>query len=373
MTMWPMPDASPPYPSDFMRPTALRPSHRHQRLLSGFTLVEVLVSMVILAMMMLIITTVISQAQRSWKNASSKVSQFREARRAFDTITRNLRQATIDTHREFAWGNKNYSKDPMAAPDGLTRNATLGIKFGPASQIVSGGSSAAELPGYAVVFQAPLGKTAMGEGSSVDISHLKSLLCARGYYVQFGSDESFLPQGLKSRLQPKYRYRLFEYQPNTENNSVYGPDNQAWKQISLGNARVEIRPVADNIIMLGLAVAFSSTNTSSTPTLAGNTADTLEYEFDSYTSGDRTKMKRLPRYVEVFMIAMDEESAARLAQINGTSAPDPIRSSGATFTKTSDLYKDPGGDLSRVRNYMDKQRLNYRIFNTSVLILGAES
>lgn len=340
----------------------------------AFTLVEVLVSMVILAMMMLIITTVISQAQRSWKAASSKVSQFREARLAFDTITRNLRQASIDTHRTFLWGTATYSSDPLAPPSGSGRTAHLGIKFDAASRLVSGGGGAAELPGHAVIFQAPLGKTAMGEGSSVDISGLKNLLCTRGYFVQFGTDASFLPIGLASRLQAKYRYRLYEYQPNTENNTVYNvAGNQEWATIELSDARNTVRPLADNILMLGFAVSFASPAADSVPRLAGNSDEmSLEYGFNSYEAPEAAKRFRLPRYAHIFMIAMDEESAARLAQIHNTSPPDSVRSSGATFTSPNQLFGQTG-DLAKVRAYMDSQRLNYRIFNSAVLIVGSES
>lgn len=339
----------------------------------AFTLVEVLVSMVILAMMMLIITTVISQAQRSWKAASSKVSQFREARLAFDTITRNLRQASIDTHRTFLWGTATYSSDPLAPPSGSGRYAHLGIKFDTANRLVSGGGGAAELPGHAVIFQAPLGKTAMGEGSTVDISGLKNLLCTRGYFVQFGTDASFLPLQLASRLQAKYRYRLYEYQPNTENNTVYNiSSNQDWATIDLSDARNTVRPLADNILMLGFAVSFASAATDTVPRLAGNSETNLEYGFNSYEAPEAAKKYRLPRYAHVFMIAMDEESAARLAQIHNTSPPDTVRSSGATFTSPNQLFGQTG-DLAKVRAYMDSQRLNYRIFNSAVLIVGSES
>lgn len=339
----------------------------------AFTLVEVLVSMVILAMMMLIITTVISQAQRSWKAASSKVSQFREARLAFDTITRNLRQATIDTHRTFLWGTATYSSDPLAPPTGSGRIAHLGIKFDTASRLVSGGGGSSELPGHAVVFQAPLGKTAMGERSSVDISGLKNLLCTRGYFVQFGSDSNFLPVGLASRLQAKHRYRLFEYQPNTENNAVYNESgDQGWATIELNDAGNTVRPLADNILMLGFAVSFATPASESVPRLAGNSETNLEYAFNSYEAPEAAKRFRLPRYAHVFMIAMDEESAARLAQIHNTSAPDTVRSSGATFTSPNQLFGQ-SGDLAKVRAYMDSQRLNYRIFNSAILILGSES
>lgn len=345
---------------------------RSRRIVRGFTLVEVLVSMVILAMMMLIITTVISQAQRSWKAASSKVSQFREARLAFDTITRNLRQASMDSHREFLYGNKTYSTDPLQPPNGSGRFAHLGIKFGRASAIVNGGGTASDLPGHAVVFQAPLGKTAMGEDAPTNLSGLKNLLCIRGYFVRFGTDASFLPAGLVSRLQPKFRYRLYEYQPNTENNTVYNiADGQGWASIRMDDATNTIRPIAENILMLGFGVSFSMP-ADSEPRLAGAASINLEYDYDSYNAPSDANKHRLPRYVQVFMIAMDEESAARLAQIHNTSPPDSVRSSGATFTNPSQLFGQ-NGDLAKVRAYMDSQRLNYRIFNSSVLILGSES
>ena len=338
---------------------------------TAFTLVEVLVSMVILAMMMLIITTVISQAQRSWKAASSKVSQFREARLAFDTITRTLRQASLDSHRTLMYGNETFSTEPLQPPDGSGRTAHLGIKFGMASNLVDGGGSSSLLPGHAVVFQAPLGKTAMGEGTDTDISGLKNLLCVRGYFVEFGTDASFLPKELVSRLQPRYRYRLYEYQPNTENNTVYNISNgQGWTSIRKDDAKNTLRPIADNILMLGFAVSFALPS-GSEPRLAGSSVS-LEYNYDSYNAPSDAMKHRLPRYVQVFMIAMDEESATRLAQIHNTSPPDSVRSSGATFTNPSQLYGE-SGDLARVRAYMDSQRLNYRIFNSSVLIMGSES
>jgi uncharacterized protein (TIGR02599 family) len=352
-----------------------------RRRAAAFTLVEVLVSMVILAMMMLIITSVISQAQRSWKAASSRVSQFREARLAFDTITRNLRQASMDAHRQFIWGKDYYSTDPLAPPDGSARTADLGIKFAEAKNLVSGGNEK-NLPGHAVVFQAPLGKTNLGtastgsgDGSPGDpaFDNLKSLLCVRGYFVQFGTDASFLPEGLGSRLQAKNRYRLFEYQPTAEKNAVYTVNRgQEWAQISLSDAVNEIRPVAENILMLAFAVSFAEPSENSKPSLAGDTAGKLQYGYDSYNASDPALKHRLPRYVQVIMIAMDEESAARLEQKSGGSPPDSVGASGAQFTSPDRLYGE-SGDLAKVRNYMDEARLNYRIFSASVLVIGSES
>lgn len=322
--------------------------------------------MVILAMMMLIITSVIGQAQRSWRSASSRVSQFREARQAFDTVTRNLRQATIDTSRDFYYSNGTpVPATPLEAPAGYRVQAKLGFKIDRADNIVKGAGGSANLPGHAVVFQAPLGKT----GDSF-FDPLNNLLCARGYFVMFGSDSDFVPRKLASRLQSKYRYRLMEYQPNTEDNTVYGPDARDWTTLNYTRVQENIHPVAENIVMLALGASFTpaSTGASTAPDLASAASSEFQYVYDSYVEGGGLgSAYRLPHTVQVVMVAMDEESASRLAQQLGSSAPNPVGASGASFTTPSQLK----GDLEKLTNYMNEKRINYRVFSSSVLILAA--
>jgi len=105
---------------------------------------------------LLIITQVIGQAQRSWRSASSRVTQFREARIAFDTITRNLRQATLNSYRNFFYlstGNQ-VPADVRETPDGYKRYAELGFRTDNAATIVSNAGGVDALPGHAVMFQA---------------------------------------------------------------------------------------------------------------------------------------------------------------------------------------------------------------------------
>ena len=67
---------------------------------AGFTLVELLVSMSILSILLLLLTQLLDQVQRTWKYSESRVSQFREAGVAFDVITKNLAQASLHNYFE---------------------------------------------------------------------------------------------------------------------------------------------------------------------------------------------------------------------------------------------------------------------------------
>ena len=335
----------------------------------AFTLVEVLVSMVILAMMMLIITSVISQAQKSWRTASSRVTQFREARQAFETVTRNLRQATINSYRDYTFGAANTSvpDNPLDPPTGYKLQAQLGIKLDTAVNLVQGGGGSANLPGHAVIFQAPLGKTA-----TIEFDPLNNLLCARGYFVMFGSDSDYVPRGLASRLQSKYRYRLMEYQPNTETNGVYGPTTGDWATINYGSEKDNIHPVAENIVMMALGASFTPATSGPTeaPDLASEQKNPIQYSYDSYQeAGNASSAYRLPHTVQVVMVAIDEASASIVAQKMGDAAPNPVGASGASFTEPTKLKED----LAKLTKYMQDQRINYRVFSSSVLILAAGS
>jgi uncharacterized protein (TIGR02599 family) len=74
------------------------------------------------------------------------------------------------------------------------------------------------------------------------------------------------------------------------------------------------------------------------------------------------------------MVALDEASAAKLADKNGTSMP--VLGSGL-FTATAKLFDDPAtgqpadGDLSRLSTELANQRLNYRVFTSHVSIRAA--
>ncbi len=332
---------------------------------TGFTLVEVLVSMVILLMMMLIITQVIGTVQRTWRQASSRLSQFREARGAFDTITRGLAQATINSYRTYDYG---YGGPPglptsaLQAPVGYVRTAELGIKMGLTDSMFKLGAQNLT-PGHAVLFQAPLGYT--------DDSYLRTLdrlLCVRGYFVYFSNDIDFLPVGLSGRLESKSRFRLYEYQPTTETNMVFSDTatgtHDAWTTVTRKDALDNSRPVAENILTLIMAPSFPQATGGGAPVLFSQGSKAESYSFSSYIAGNN--QYQLPSSIQVVMVAMDEETATRVAQQYGSSPPQLFPS---RFTNPANL----NNDLKLVRESLLKQKINFRIFTSTVTIPAADS
>ena len=338
--------------------------------------------MVILAMIMLIITQVIGQAQRSWRSASSRVTQFREARIAFDTITRNLRQATLNSYRNFYYFSSKgqVPVDVKEAPDGYKLYAELGFRTDQAATLVSNAGGADALPGHAVMFQAPLGKSitpsAIPGVSKYD--QLKSLLCIRGYYVRYSSDSNYVPVGLRGKLTEKYRYRLYEYRPPSEVNEAYsqavtGSPSGDWTNLNVATSASYIAPVAENIVALVLAPSFvDQESTSSAPSISSLERGTL-YSYNSFTgvqgsSSIAVGEHRLPRSVLVTLVAIDEESAKRLAEQNGGSSPNLLGKAGVSFLNP-DTYDQ---EMNSLKQTLTELRMNYRVFSSSVLIPGAD-
>ena len=69
--------------SRVMRPPFIHSPHAKNK---GFSLVEILVSLAVLAILLLINVQVIDQVQSTWAASNARVSQFREARTAFDIL-----------------------------------------------------------------------------------------------------------------------------------------------------------------------------------------------------------------------------------------------------------------------------------------------
>lgn len=115
----------------------------------GFSLIELMVAMGILSVLMLMLTMVLDQIQSSWRSAESRISQFREARVAFDLMTKNLSQASLNTY----WDLKDENSDGLV--DGYFRTSELHFEVMPASKL--GATGTQEPVGHAVFFQAPLG------------------------------------------------------------------------------------------------------------------------------------------------------------------------------------------------------------------------
>ena len=391
--------------------TARRRGGDSQRLQGGaFTLIELLVSITFLVILMLVVTQVIGMVQRTWVRANSRVSQFREARRAFDTIARNLSQATLNTY----WTNnlQQLSSDALGgaiqSPTSYKRQSELHFICGPTSTILPQ-ASGSNYPGHAVFFQAPLGMVRFDTLGTVNTANLTNLLCGRGYFVELGSDASyrptFLSQAPYTTIVPvKSRLRLMEYSPTAEMNRIYDSayrsnpgDIRQWYQntasgalaneVQTGNdkststGRYFTRPIAENI--LALIISPQIENTSTNGTVAASVYSIApNYLYDSALVGNSTSSTSpqgtqhlLPPLLKITMIALDERSGDSMASsVNSAVQSKVLQGLSGLFQSassyTSDLEGTPDSP-GALNTLLLGAKLNYRVFTTTIALKQA--
>ena len=368
----------------------------------GFTLIEMLVSMAVLALMLVMLTEVLSSAQKIWSTSISSTQQFREARVAFEAMNRRISQAIINTYWDY---------DNPNSPKYYVRQSDLAFICGPRDGILKNSmtqpTDTGNKDGYtdAIFFIAPLGYTATNDATA-GVNQLNSLLNAWGYYIAYESDVSGRPpflQAATSIIPIKKRFRLYEFRQPSESLQIYkdnyigetyasgtgiltiqqsGAQNngtrvavdltRAWYQSILapsGSASdstlipqngstfsdgSEARIIADNII----ALIISPRN----PGLYRNNAPYPDfyyapnYYYDSrgclingtlLTGSSASNNSQivntgntLPPMVQVTMIALDETSAARYDLLH--SKEPPLLAAGGGFFQTISKDNPPG-------------------------------
>ena len=352
-----------------------RPACRRRRFQPAFTLVEILVSLAVLAILLLISAQVIGTVQSTWTTSNARISQFREARTAFDIITRNLSQASLNTYLDY---NDSYLQSGATAavntaPTNYVRKADLRFLCGPAEDLLVTGGDESQLPGHAIFFQAPL-----GVAHDPAYAGLDRLLCARGYFVQFTSDEFFRPAWLPSS-EPRYRYRLMEFSPPAERNLIYSNTNTDWYSAAgvpldtseSATNRGLTRPIADNILALVISPMLETDPTSGvTPT---SIAPSFRYDSrpasETGGTGQEATKHLLPPLVRVVLVAIDERSAERLSF--GSASEPPFGAEISSLITTGDADQ-LNVTLEEVARRLRDRRVNYRIFSSTVVLRGAK-
>ncbi len=393
---------------------------------AAFTLVEMLVSVTFLVILMMLVTQLVGIVQRGWVRTSSKVSQFREARLAFDLISRNLSQATLNTYSEMRYDSLGQDQTQQAIKSARSyfRQSELQFVSGPTNQLFTSGGGGGLYPGHAVFFQAPLGVTeltqqapASGSGggggpqATANTESLVNLLCARGYFVEWGDDTPYRPQFLNtSNVVPvRSRFRLIQYSPSAEKNRIYAPafrlidpvdrtktvaaNSRMWFQDVLDQSnRVQdnegstpsnirsapTRPVAENILALVISPRSETDNGTAT---SSPTACAPLYLYDSVLEtnpgavpnpvfGSQGTRHLLPPLVQVTMIAMDERSGEFLSRPENNSIMSEISQQiGNMFQNASDFSKEIGstdGQLGTLDQLLLSKRINYRVFTATI-------
>lgn len=333
---------------------------------SAFTLVELLVSTAIVALLLVILLSVTSQVTAGWRHTSGRAEQFRQARESFDAISRRLGQATLNTYWDY--------NDP-ASPTNYVRQSELRFISGATETIAGAAPASRRWPGHGIFFQSPLGASEPGQ---TNLSGLNSLLNTWGYFVEFGDDTSFRPSILDgSGVEPRHRFRLCEFIQPADQLSVYqhtsGRESNEPKNLSYtentwfaptlrqaGPSR-PVHTLAENVIALVILPRLTPQEDATGALLAP------DYRYDSTETRSNPAINpknQLPPLAQITMVVLDENSARRLE--NGATMPD---------LGLDQLFQDAGryeADLATLEKTLIDQHLGYRVFTTSVRLKGAK-
>ncbi len=358
----------------------------------GFTLVELMVSMVILIAIMGIIFTFTQQTSKVWKNTTGKVEAFRNARAAFDAMTRTLSQATLNTYYDYVDSNGNFRGSGMSSgsisqafiPYSYARQSELHFICGQGSTLLTGMTSYTPVT-HAVFFQAP-----MGESTNSAYVNLDKLLNACGFYVAYGPDPS-VPSFLgTSSAMSRYRYRLMQFTQPADALSVYltsptvNPTSWFTSSISPVPASSANFVLAENVVALIFWPKLSAGDQTASNAL------TSDYSYDSRSAGTfstansssgtikewKVTYNQLPPVMKVTMVAIDEASALKLG--NTTTAPNAKVGLTSTLFTVATYPTTPGQqnqlqiDLKTLEDSLSAAHLNFRVFETEVSIRGAK-
>ena len=386
----------------------------------AFTLVELLVSMVVLSLLLVLLVQLTKATQQTWTYTVGKVEQFREAREAFESITRRLSQATLNTYWDYG-----YTAGPLGnVPNSYLRQSELRFISGNTTDLTLATAPALTRPTHAIFFQAPLGVVGL-VNQSISYHGLDNLVNSWGYCIEYSDDSTTRPPfltGLRNPPPLRNRFRLIEFTEPSESLSIYTREtnmnqkppgttdaalgtggnaaykDKTWFTDAMGQpgAQYELdgqtpRPVhvlAENIVALVLLPKL--TKQDQTPTTGTNTYTDASlspnYLYDSTLTSNASSTglpdryinpkNQLPALVQVTMVAVDEASYSRTLG-NVTQAPDLTLNSGNPLFQTVGDTTNPdvpgyAADLRTLQNKLQGLHLTYRVFTTTVSIKAAK-
>lgn len=137
---------------------------------NGFTLVELMVSVVLITLLTLLLVSMTNSAASTWRYTTARIEQFRGADIAFEAIARRLSQASLNTYWDY---------DNPTVPKKYLRQSDLRFVAGDAEILLK--PATLRRPTHSVFFQAPLGYV----GDTTNFGGLDNLINTWGYYVEF--------------------------------------------------------------------------------------------------------------------------------------------------------------------------------------------
>ena len=382
------------------------PPHSSRR--KGFSLVEMMVSIAVLAMLLVLVLQMLEQMQRTWKTTRHNVTEFKSARSGFEEMSRRLSQATLNSYWGYKYGTLSRNGVSVRYGQAVIPESELHFVSGPANILFGSEKprNGASRTTHAVFFQAPFGicfDADKKDSTRLEFEQLNRLLNAWGYLVEFNTDALDRPRFLSQlnnapTIRP--RYRLMEFRQPTEYLQVYRTnkgeglrdlntqtrgDYYKWFTDGLFGVNSEynavadapegksffrtLRPVAENIIGMILQPRESAVEESKQQKVAlapEYLYDSRRWQWSRNTTLPISKKSRhqVPPILDVTFIAVDDASFSNFASRKGIkeSADDPKLIEDTLFVRAENYDLD----MLALQTKLDKEKLDYRVFTSSI-------
>jgi uncharacterized protein (TIGR02599 family) len=338
---------------------------------NGFTLVELLLSIALIALLVIILASMTNATAFSWRYTSAKIEQFRGAETAFETISRRLSQATLNTSWDYQYPNGNTALPPVK----YVRQSDLRFISGEMQTLMP--STNPPRPTHGIFFQAPLGYV----DDTTNYGGMDNLLNTWGYYVEYNQDVR--PPFFNTLPHPpplRYRFRLMEYMQPANKLTIYSLTSgnpsytgHEWFTNAFNDPTPPVHVLADNVITLVLLPKLSPSEDPTGTKLAPT------YAYDSTTDASNgaaslNPKNQLPPIVQVTLVAIDESSVVRMTDSDTANLMAEL---GGLFIDATQYDADlklglvASGNPS-LANYLTSHKINYRIFTTNVSLRSAK-
>ncbi len=249
----------------------------------AFTLLEVLVSTAVFALLVGFLFVAVNDSTRIFQRANDQMATFQEARTAFDMLTRSLRSATLNTYWDY---------DNVNNPQKYIRQSDLHFVLRP--------GSAAGVGKDGVFFQS-------ASSYNEDNRPLTGLLNTCGFFVEYGPDNP--PAGVLVRDRYRLKQILLPGSQMTAFSSTNATDF-GWFTGALAGAV----SLGENIILLRIWPRMKEPLNAADP---GSDSLSDSYSYNSRTGATASPQpitaNQMPPLLDVTMVAIEESSAKRLA------------------------------------------------------------
>lgn len=173
----------------------------------GMSLIELIVTMAVLALLFSILLGVVVQSQQVFQRANREISAAQLSREVFQVLRDKFRLATLSSVPRF-FDSTNYSFQSPVTVDQVRPFSQLSYVSGPSAGLLN--RDVNSFPGDAVFWPAQSGQAQLS-GQTVS-----GLLEGLGCLVRYGDDSADFPTFLQAWRSVRYRYRLMLYREAPE-------------------------------------------------------------------------------------------------------------------------------------------------------------